>query len=48
MSETRRIKLSVDTMVMMIWRDIIPDTGVYDIVISSLLIMDDPYAHVLE
>ena len=48
MSKTKIVKYSAYEMAMMIWREIIAETGVYETVKSTPSSMDDPSVHVLE
>ena len=46
-SKTKTINPSADAIIMVIQREWIPDTGVYDTVKSTPSIMDDTFAHVM-
>ena len=46
-AQKEKKKLSSDAMLMMIQRDLMAETGVYDTVNSTPSSMDDPYAHVM-
>ena len=48
MSKKKIIKPCTDAVAMMIQRDLIPETGVYETVKSTPSIMDNTYIHVLE
>ena len=48
MSNIKIINPSEESMSIMMQRDLIPATGIYDTVKSTFSSMDDPYSHVLE
>ena len=47
-SKIKNINPFIDTFEMMIHRDIMSETGLYETVKSNPSIMDDPYAHFIE